>query len=55
MKASSHISDYIYDWLNNALDYGITEKEFWGMTLAEIVRAMDSFERKRKRDLQSKA
>lgn len=25
------------------------------MTLAEIVRAMDSFERKRKRDLQSKA
>ena len=54
-KQKETIVSIIYDWLNNALDYGITEKEFWGMTLAEIVRAMDSFERKRKRDLQSKA
>ena len=45
MKASSHISDYIYDWLNNALDYGITEYEFWNMTLAELIRAIESKKR----------
>ena len=45
MKASSRISDYIYDWLNNALDYGITEYEFWNMTLAELIRAIESKKR----------
>lgn len=35
-------SDVIYSWLNNALDYGLTEKEFWEMTFAELDRAIAS-------------
>lgn len=31
-------SDHIYEELDNALDLGITEKEFWEMTFAELRR-----------------
>ena len=55
MKASSHISDYIYDWLNNALDYGITEYEFWNMTLAELIRAIESKKRVQTTEAKEKA
>ena len=55
MKASSHISDYIYDWLNNALDYGITEYDFWNMTLAELIRSVESKKRIQKREATEKA
>lgn len=48
-------SDYVYLWLENALDYGITEFEFWEMTLAELVRAIDSKKRRMKLDAQDKA
>ena len=41
--------------LDRALDYGITEHEFWDMTIAEIHRAVDSKIRVRKQDLQEKA
>lgn len=33
---------YIFLWLNAALDSGISELDFWEMTLAEIKRAVDS-------------
>lgn len=36
------LSDYIYRWLDNALDSGITEREFWDMTIAELERAFKS-------------
>ena len=44
----------IYDWLNNALDCGITEFDFWNMTFAEINRAIESHNRLRKEDQKSK-
>lgn len=48
-------SDYIYKWLENALDYDITEAEFWQMTLAELERAIESKRRKQKQKAQEKA
>ena len=42
------ISNYIYDWLDNALDYGIPEKDFWEMTIAELTRAINSKKRVKK-------
>ena len=48
-------SDYVYLWLENALDYGITEFEFWEMTLAELARAVDSKKRRMKLEAQDKA
>lgn len=41
--------------LDNALDYGITESDFWSMTFAEIERAVNSLIRIKKRQLQEKA
>lgn len=34
--------DFIYKWLDTALDLGIAEKDFWEMTLAEVNRAANS-------------
>ena len=48
-------SDYIYNWLDNALDYGITEFDFWNMTLAELERAIESKRRVKKIEAQEKA
>jgi len=35
-------SDHIYTMLNNALDYGLPERDFWEMTFAELDRYVDS-------------
>lgn len=35
-------SDYVFTWLENCLDYGLAEADFWNMTLAEIDRALNS-------------
>ena len=48
-------SDYIYNWLETALDFGITEFEFWEMTLAELERAIESKRRVKKIEAQEKA
>lgn len=48
-------SNVIYNWLNNALDYGITEEEFWNMTIAELQRAIDSKVRMKKLQAQEQA
>lgn len=45
----------IYDALDNALDYGITEERFWDMTLAEINRAVKSAVRVKKLETREKA
>lgn len=45
----------MYKWLDNALDCGITEHEFWDMTLAELFRLMESKQRIQKREAQEKA
>ena len=41
--------------LENALDWGITEKEFWDMTFAELKRDVASRSRRRKLDEQQRA
>ena len=47
--------DYIYRWLDSALDYGLSEFDFWNMTLAEINRAVDSKKRIQKQQAQERA
>lgn len=37
---------YAYKWLETALDCGITELAYWDMTLAEVIRAIDSYKRR---------
>ena len=37
------------------MDYGISEFDFWNMTLAEIERAIKAAQRKQKREAQEKA
>lgn len=39
------MSDHIYKWLEVALDYGISEFDFWNMTIAEATRAVESKKR----------
>ena len=48
-------SNYIYKWLDNALDYGISEHDFWDMTIAELTRAIASKKRIQKQQAQEKA
>ena len=43
------------EWLNNALDYGINEADFWEMTIAELERAIESKKRVKKIQDQEKA
>ena len=42
-------------WLEVSLDYGISEWDFWDMTLAEINRAIESKQRIKKRQDEEKA
>ena len=39
---------YAYKWLETALDCGITELAYWDMTLAEVIRAIESYNRRYK-------
>ena len=48
-------SDYMFKWLENALDFGLTEHEFWEMTLAEFDRFVDSRRRVIDREAKEKA
>lgn len=41
--------DHIYKWLENALSYGLTEVDFWSMTLAEIDRAIKAKQQQERR------
>lgn len=41
--------------LGNALDMGITEKEFWNMTIAEIDRAAESYKRRYENEAKQRA
>ena len=45
----------MYKWLDSALDWGISEDRFWDMTIAELIRQIDSIKRIRQRELQEKA
>jgi len=46
---------FVYQWLENALDIGITEEAFWNMTPAELERLSESKRRMEKLRLQEKA
>lgn len=48
-------SDYLEDWLETFLDMGLTEWQFWDMTLAELNRHAESYKRVQKRNAQEKA
>ena len=48
-------SDYIYKWLDTALDFGISEAEFWDMTFGELERLITSKRRMEKLRAQEKA
>jgi hypothetical protein len=48
-------SNRIYKWLDNALDYGITEEQFWNMTIGELQRAIRSKLRVQKHQAREKA
>ena len=41
--------------LNRALDYGIAERDFWDMTIGEVLRAVESRNRVRQLEAQDKA
>ena len=47
--------DRVFNWLDNALDYGIEEERFWNMTIAEINREVDSKKRIEKEKAKEKA
>ena len=47
--------EHIYQWLENALYYGLTESDFWNMTLGEINRAVEAKKRIQKEELQTQA
>lgn len=42
---SPFLTDYIYSWLDNALDAGISEFDFWQMTISEFERLLKSKKR----------
>ncbi|MBE6782973.1 MAG: hypothetical protein E7536_03060 [Ruminococcaceae bacterium] len=48
-------SDVIYQWLDVALDCGINEFDFWNMTIPELQRSINSYNRIKKREAQEKA
>ncbi len=48
-------SDVVYKWLDTALDEGISERDFWEMSLAELRRAIASKQRVYKAQMQEKA
>ena len=48
-------SKHIYKMLDNALDYGISEAEFWEMTFAELDRLVASKQRMEKHRAQERA
>lgn len=45
----------MYKWLDVALDYGISELDFWNMTIAELERLIESKKRTKKMKDQEKA
>lgn len=49
------LEELVYEMLDHALDCGITEKDFWDMTFAEIQRAVDSRIRIQKTEAQHRA
>lgn len=49
------MEEYVYLLLDNALDCGITELDFWNMTPGEVVRQAESRAKMRKLESQERA
>ena len=47
--------DVVNNWLENALDIGIKEQDFWFMTCGEVARAIESHNRCYKAESREKA
>jgi hypothetical protein len=52
VASSQSIIPLINKWRDAALDYGIAESEYWTMTIAELIRLIDS--RKRIQEIEAK-
>ena len=48
-------TDKLDKWLETALLYGITESEFWNMTISEVIRAVKAKQDREKLELKNKA
>lgn len=48
-------SSFVYKWLEVSLDYGISEYDFWNMTIAELTRLIESKKRQHKRENEERA
>ena len=48
-------SEHLEKWLEDFLDIGLTEEQFWNMTLAELDRYSESYKRVQKRKAQEQA
>lgn len=48
-------SDYIWKMLDNALDYGLSEEQFWNMTVGELDRYVSSRQRQEEHRLKERA
>lgn len=48
-------TDRLERWLETALLYGLTEHEFWNMTIKEVIRAVKAKQDKEKLELKNKA
>ena len=48
-------SEHVYNWLESALDYGIAERDFWEMSIAELIRAVESAKRVQRERARDKA
>lgn len=45
----------MFQWLENAMDAGISERDFWDMTLGEVIRAIESRNRVLKMEAKERA
>lgn len=45
----------MFNWLETALDYGVSEDEFWDMSLSEFLRCIESKRRAERLRLQERA
>lgn len=50
--SSQPIAKVIYKWLEVALDYGVVERDYWEMTISELIRLVAS--RKRVIEIEAK-
>lgn len=54
-KSPFLFEEHVYKWLDSALDMGLTEYDFWNMTIGEFDRYVESQRRLKEQELREKA